>query len=805
MSLISWMESLFQSESKLDEFIILTLLHSLWQGGLVGCIVVISCWSFKKESARSRYWVHLLGLVTLVALMPVTFYFVSRGEGIEEYVSSGLGPFKSSVQSSGGWLDLEQNRYVINESSELLSPTDPIPMTIQPDVTFEQDEALPLKSFAGAAPGVEGYTGLFQSNWSLERLSSYALTLYLLGVLVMVIRVSISLCSGKRIRKNSVLIQDRRLFESLRRQAERLKLKTAPLLAYSSDTLVPIVIGIFKPILLLPLNFTSNLSADQIESILAHELAHLKRYDLIVNLLQRFIEAVLFFNPAVWYLSRQVSIEREKACDDLVLSAGWKRIEYADALVRMAEVSEMMRKSENSGSQAALAATGTHKSQFSKRVIRVLTQAEPKGRMHRSGFLIFLFMIGSFIVTLSAAQSLANTEEKDSEGVLNDEPSALEEEPRLINENQSSEQASKIKTSALFDPEFEEPKNPLVKEPNTVTSGLRDQMIKEGNTLLSQLTANREPSKLASLKKSKTVVLWEIEVRSPGKDIIDAKKFFDKKFVWILKLKERLNLNDRSFVIEQPAWSKSMFLRAGKRTNSIELKRKVSIIQMDLKRFDEFFNLIARLSSEQVLVNFKYVDFNKLSFKTSPQPVKVVWKGRVIGSAKSLIDAKKWCDNSLSSILSAAEGWSVEAESLRVSHPSMQTKYDSKDPKKPTGYSFIKSFELSVKGMDKFEEIFEYFSKKSSEYFKFDFDFVYPRKGSLSQSILKSKRGGIKPLSSLKQRTRNQTILNALNVYNKMDHSKIKDPEILKAIRAYEEAFRLQTFLPLKEPDSKRK
>src|SRR5262249_56001468 len=78
------------------------------------------------------------------------------------------------------------------------------------------------------------------------------------------------------------------------------------------------------------------LTADQLSALLTHELAHIRRFDLVVNLLQRVIETLLFFHPAVWYLSRQISRERENCCDDCVLAAGWQGTVYADALLRIA-------------------------------------------------------------------------------------------------------------------------------------------------------------------------------------------------------------------------------------------------------------------------------------------------------------------------------------------------------------------------------------------------------------------------------------------------------------------------------------
>ncbi len=123
---------------------------------------------------------------------------------------------------------------------------------------------------------------------------------------------------------------------------------------------VPVVVGIAKPLVLLPASLASGLVPDQIESLLTHELAHIRRHDLWVNLVQRLIEAAFFFHPAVWYISGRVSMERENCCDDFVLSTGWPRVQYADALVRMAELCLALRRHARSaiGNAASADAAG---------------------------------------------------------------------------------------------------------------------------------------------------------------------------------------------------------------------------------------------------------------------------------------------------------------------------------------------------------------------------------------------------------------------------------------------------------------
>jgi uncharacterized protein (TIGR03435 family) len=101
---------------------------------------------------------------------------------------------------------------------------------------------------------------------------------------------------------------------------------------------VPTVIGWIRPLILLPVTTITGLSESQIEAILAHELAHIRRHDYLVNLLQTAIETVLFYHPAVWWVGKQMRVEREHCCDDIAVRVCGSAAEYARALVRLEEI-----------------------------------------------------------------------------------------------------------------------------------------------------------------------------------------------------------------------------------------------------------------------------------------------------------------------------------------------------------------------------------------------------------------------------------------------------------------------------------
>src|SRR5262249_52370130 len=101
---------------------------------------------------------------------------------------------------------------------------------------------------------------------------------------------------------------------------------------------VPMVVGLLRPTILLPVEIVTGLSPGHLEAILAHELAHIRRHDFAVNLLQSVVESLFFYHPAVWLLSQRLRAERENCCDDLAAAQVGSRADYGRALLALDEV-----------------------------------------------------------------------------------------------------------------------------------------------------------------------------------------------------------------------------------------------------------------------------------------------------------------------------------------------------------------------------------------------------------------------------------------------------------------------------------
>jgi beta-lactamase regulating signal transducer with metallopeptidase domain len=163
-------------------------------------------------------------------------------------------------------------------------------------------------------------------------------------------------------------------------------------LLVSSLAQTPMAVGHLRPVVLVPLGALAGLPADQLEALVAHELAHIWRGDYLANLLQSVVEALLFYHPAVWWVSKQIRVERELCCDDLAVSLTGDRVVYARALTAI----EALRPVH---AQAALAAAG------GDLLGRIRRLVEPAGLKPRSGFAPTVAL--SVLVFIGAAAATA--------------------------------------------------------------------------------------------------------------------------------------------------------------------------------------------------------------------------------------------------------------------------------------------------------------------------------------------------------------------------------------------------------------
>jgi beta-lactamase regulating signal transducer with metallopeptidase domain/predicted esterase len=214
---------------------------------------------------------------------------------------------------------------------------------------------------------------------------------YLVGVSLFLARLGLGLRGAGRLRRTSEPVDDDTVLDVLVRQTQAVGLRAAPALAQCRDVIVPTVIGVLRPTILLPIALVNGLSVGQLEVVLAHELAHIRRYDHWVNLVQRVVESFLFFHPAVWWLSRAVRVEREHCCDEIAVKAGnTTRIGYAGSLLEVANLCRAIGAFQPMPNIAAVRVLDTP-SRLRLRVARLLGEpVEPMIRLQSSSWLSVL-------------------------------------------------------------------------------------------------------------------------------------------------------------------------------------------------------------------------------------------------------------------------------------------------------------------------------------------------------------------------------------------------------------------------------
>ena len=154
--------------------------------------------------------------------------------------------------------------------------------------------------------------------------------------------LSLRLAAGwvivERLRRRSTRAVSAALASRVARMARQLRVSRPVRALESAIVDVPTVVGWLRPVILLPASALAGLSPAQLEAVIAHELAHVRRHDYLVNLLQAVVETLLFYHPAVWWLSHRIRIERENCCDDLAVELCGDRVDYARALADLEEL-----------------------------------------------------------------------------------------------------------------------------------------------------------------------------------------------------------------------------------------------------------------------------------------------------------------------------------------------------------------------------------------------------------------------------------------------------------------------------------
>jgi GWxTD domain-containing protein len=281
-----------------------TLFHSLWEGALAAVLVLAAL--AVTRSARVRYACACLAMLGVLAGFAVTFWRV---------------------------------------------------MPQQADAAAMRLHRLP------AAPADGGQVPSRKpAAFHMADILPWLTPFWIAGVLVFHVRGAAGWMAAQHLRSRGVCRAPDGWARRLDELRARLRVAKPVALLESALAEVPVVVGYLRPVILVPAGLLAGMPASQMEAILLHELAHIRRRDYLANLLQTVVEGFLFYHPAIWWISRVIRNERENCCDDLVVAASGDAREYASALAALEE-------NRWTASQAVLASTG---GSLVKRIQRLL-------------------------------------------------------------------------------------------------------------------------------------------------------------------------------------------------------------------------------------------------------------------------------------------------------------------------------------------------------------------------------------------------------------------------------------------------
>ncbi|MDB6018358.1 MAG: TonB domain/peptidase domain protein [Pedosphaera sp.] len=325
-----------------------TLLHFLWQGLAIALWLAICLRLLRPGSANQRYLVACAALLAMLIVPAITFNHVAQ------HYQRLTPAFSAAIATP--------------------APTTHISETTAPDPKV-------IVSFKAVPPPLS-------PTERLEQILPWLVIAWAAGVLALSGKLLVGWLAVHRLRQTATTALDEVWQQRLHLLAERLRVSRPVRLLQSALVEVPTVIGWLRPVILLPASCLVGLSPTQLESILAHELAHIRRHDYLVNLLQSAVETLLFYHPAVWWVSRRIRHERENCCDDLAVRVCGDRAVYARALATLEELRA-------TPPQLALAANGAP---LLDRIRRLA--GRPDKEVGRSGWLV------AVLLTLTATSAL---------------------------------------------------------------------------------------------------------------------------------------------------------------------------------------------------------------------------------------------------------------------------------------------------------------------------------------------------------------------------------------------------------------
>lgn len=315
-----------------------TLLHSLWQGCAVALLLRLALHLLRRHSAETRYAVCGFGLLSVLCAAGLTLVRCwpekpeapgdRTGLGQAALAASPSQPAAATVFSPelsgplpttdvGSYLEADPDPADGNESARMIAPSH---AAERPGVS-EHGKIVPEASLAV----------------SLHRVLPLVVAVWAAGVMFGLLRLGAGWMVLRSQIAGAEALTDSAWLERMQRLRQALRISRPVQVLQSAAAAVPVAAGWLRPVILLPTGMCSGLTIPQMEAILAHELAHIRRHDYLVNLLQCVADTLFFYHPAVRWISSVLRREREYCCDDAAAALCGGPLPYAGALARLEE------------------------------------------------------------------------------------------------------------------------------------------------------------------------------------------------------------------------------------------------------------------------------------------------------------------------------------------------------------------------------------------------------------------------------------------------------------------------------------
>lgn len=288
----------------------LALLHFLWQGGLIAAALAFVLRLLRRGSPDARYAAATVALM-LMAATPVVTLLSSRAS---ESVAAPSLTAGNAIQR---------------------------PATPAARLGGSEGTAPPVQAPAGVAvriPAARSSQWVERAAAGVRRRLPLVVAAWLAGVLLLAVWRTAGWVQVRRLTGRGTCDVAHGLQERLTAMARRLRMSAPVRAVESAVAAVPMVVGCLRPVVVVPACVMTGLTPEQLDALLAHELAHIRRHDHLVNAVQIVIETLLFYHPAVWWTSRRMRLEREYCCDDLAAAVCRDRAVYARALTALEEL-----------------------------------------------------------------------------------------------------------------------------------------------------------------------------------------------------------------------------------------------------------------------------------------------------------------------------------------------------------------------------------------------------------------------------------------------------------------------------------